>query len=112
MHMILVKIAATIVKHFIRQCGPAILQFNTLADMLDLPATYNFPSKIPGHAPLKHLHHHPEQSSCQRGVPSALRGGIPDEGVLRLNLVELLRRCQIVEDKREKANNSSTGQRL
>ena len=111
MHIILVKNAATALKRFIRKCYPVMLQPDTLTDMLDLPATYNFPSEIPGHAPLKHLHHHPEQSSCQRGVPSALRGGIPDEGVLRLNLVKLLPRCQIVADKREKANNTSTGQR-
>jgi hypothetical protein len=92
MHIILVKNATTIVKHFNRQCGPVVSQSNTLADMLDLPATYDTTPKVPSHAPLKHLHHHPEQSSCQRGVPSALRGGIPDEGVLRLNLVKLLPR--------------------
>jgi hypothetical protein len=92
MRIILVKNAATNVKHFIRRCYPVILEPDTLADMLDVPPTDSPSPKVPGHAPLKHLHHHPEQSSCQRGVPSALGGGIPDEGVLRLNLVKLLPR--------------------
>jgi hypothetical protein len=70
-----------------------MLQPDTLADMLDLGPTDSPGPEIPSHAPLKHLHHHPEQTSCQCGVPSALRGGIPDEGVLRLNLVKLLPRC-------------------
>lgn len=87
-----IKNAATNVKHFIRRRYPVMLQPDTLADMLNFPPTDDLPPKVSGHAPLKHLHHHPEQTSCQRSVPSALRGGIPDEGVLRLNLVKLLPR--------------------
>jgi hypothetical protein len=92
MHIILVKNAATIFKHSIQRCYPVMLQPDTLADMLDLPANYDTTPKVPSHAPLKHLHHHPEQTSCQCGVPSALGGGISDKGVLRLNLVKLLPR--------------------
>lgn len=92
MHIILVKNAATTLKHFIRKCYPVMLQPDTLADMLDLCPTDNPGPKVPRYTPLEHLHHHPEQTSCQRSVPPALGGGIPDEGVLRLNLVKLLPR--------------------
>jgi hypothetical protein len=39
MHIILVKNAATTLKHFIRKCYPVMLQPDTLADMLDVCPT-------------------------------------------------------------------------
>lgn len=62
--------------------------------MLDLCSHRHPGSEVPRDEPSEHLHHHPEEASGERGVPSALGRLVPDESVLRLDLDELGSGCQ------------------
>jgi hypothetical protein len=57
--------------------------------MLHLSTLDHPPAQIPSHTSIEQLHHHPKQPSRERSVPSSLGRSVPDERVLRLDLVEL-----------------------
>ena len=57
--------------------------------MFDLCSIVYSLAQVPPNCTLENLHHEGEQGPRQGGIPSALRGLIADEGVLRLYLQEL-----------------------